>query len=42
MLGVVRVKEVAGSAVLVSLSVFVVNPGHIGREDRGWVLHLRM
>lgn len=32
-LGVGRVKEVAESAVLLSLSVFVVNPGHTGRED---------
>lgn len=34
LLGVVRVKGVAETVVLLSLSIFVVSPGHIGRGDR--------
>lgn len=33
-LGVLRAKGVAETVVILSLFVFMVNPGHIGREDR--------
>lgn len=41
MLGVVKVTEVEENGVLLSFSVFVVIPGHVGKRRQAGVLYQR-